>query len=68
MAEMDSAEAVQSEISTTDRIEVLKQKHASLETALEDENNRPMPDSSVVVNLKREKFAIKDELQRLDTA
>ena len=68
MAEMDSAEAVQSEISTTDRIEVLKQKHASLETALEDENNRPMPDSSVVVNLKREKLAIKDELQRLNTA
>tara|TARA_Y100001934_G_scaffold34335_1_gene38940 strand:- start:808 stop:1014 length:207 start_codon:yes stop_codon:yes gene_type:complete len=68
MAEMDSAEAVQSKISTTDRIEVLKQKHASLETALEDENNRPMPDSSVVVNLKREKLAIKDELQRLDTA
>jgi len=68
MAEMDSAEAVQSEISTTDRIEVLKQKHASLETALEDENNRPMPDSSVIVNLKREKLAIKDELQRLDTA
>ncbi len=68
MAEMDSAEAVQSKISTTDRIEVLKQKHASLETALEDENNRPMPNSSVVVNLKREKLAIKDELQRLDTA
>ena len=68
MAEMDSAEAVQSKISTTDRIEVLKQKHASLETALEDENNRPMPDYSIVVNLKREKLAIKDELQRLDTA
>ena len=59
MAEMDSAEAVQSEISTTDRIEVLKQKHASLETALEDENNRPMPDSSVVVNLKRENLRLR---------
>lgn len=68
MAEMDSAEEVQSEMSTTDRIEVLKQKHASLETALEDENKRPMPDSSVVASLKREKLAIKDELQRLDTA
>ena len=68
MAEMDSAEAVQSENSTTARIEVLKQKHASLETALEDENNRPMPDDSIAVNLKREKLAIKDELQRLDTA
>ncbi len=68
MAEMDSAEDVHTKVSTTDRIEVLKQKHASLEVALEDENNRPMPNSSVVAKLKREKLAIKDELQRLDSA
>lgn len=66
MAELDSAE--ETKMSTSDRIEVLKKKHASLEVALEDENNRPMPDSSVVANLKREKLAIKDELQRLDSA
>ena len=55
---MDSAEAVQIEMSIADRIGVLKQKHASLETALEDENNRPMPNSSIVASLKREKLAI----------
>lgn len=68
MAELDSAEEVQTEVAATDRMEVLKQKHASLETALEDENKRPMPDSSVVAHLKREKLAIKDELQRLVSA
>lgn len=68
MAEMDSAEAVQTETTTPDRIEVLKQKHASLETALDNENSRPMPDSSVVAHLKREKLAIKDEMQKLDSA
>jgi hypothetical protein len=55
-------------MSATDRIVVLKQKHASLETALEDENKRPMPDSSVVAHLKRENLAIKDELLRLHSA
>tara|TARA_Y100000588_G_scaffold389201_1_gene491363 strand:+ start:525 stop:731 length:207 start_codon:yes stop_codon:yes gene_type:complete len=68
MAELDSAEAVQIEMSIADRIGVLKQKHASLETALEDENNRPMPNSSIVASLKREKLAIKDKLQNLDSA
>jgi len=68
MAELDSAEEVQTEVVATDRMEVLKQKHASLETALEDENKRPKPDFSVVAHLKREKLAIKDELQRLDSA
>ena len=68
MAEMDRAEAVQSEMSTSDRIEVLKQKHASLETAQEAENNRPMPDFSAVANLKREKLGSKDELQWLDSS
>ncbi len=68
MAELDSAEEAHTKMSATDRIEVLKQKHASLETALEDENKRPMPDSSVVAHLKREKLAIKDELLRLHSA
>ena len=61
----DSTEQGETEIADTDRIEVLKQRHASLETALEEEVRRPLPDTSVVANLKREKLAIKDELQRL---
>ncbi len=68
MAVQDSAEEVQSELSSTNRIEVLRDKHATLENALAEEANRPMPDSSVVAHLKREKLAIKDELQRIDTA
>ena len=68
MAEMDSAEAVQIEMSVADRIGVLKLQPASLETALEDEINRPMPNSSIVASLKREKLAIKDKLQNLDSA
>jgi hypothetical protein len=67
MAITDSAEEVQTDLSSTDRIEVLKEKHATLENALIEESNRPMPDSSVVAHLKREKLAIKDEIQRLDT-
>ncbi len=67
MAVKDSAEEVQIDIPSTDRIEVLREKHASLETALDDEFNRPMPDSSVLAHLKREKLAIKDELERLNT-
>lgn len=63
----DSTDQVEAEASLTDRIEVLKQRHASLETALEEESRRPMPNSSVVANLKREKLVIKDELQRLES-
>lgn len=67
MSVEDITEEVQMDMSTTDRIEVLKEKHASLETALAEENNRPMPDSSVVSHIKREKLAIKDEIERLST-
>lgn len=49
------------------RILSLKQKHASLETALDHEAGRPMPDAAAIAHLKREKLAIKDELQRLTT-
>ncbi len=47
------------------RISSLKQKHASLESALDHEACRPQPDASAIAHLKREKLAIKDELQRL---
>lgn len=67
MAVKDSAEEVQVEAPSTHRIEVLKEKHATLETALDNESNRPMPDAAVVSHLKREKLAIKDELERLIT-
>ena len=49
----------------TDHIEALQKKHAELETELEDENSRPMPDMEATAGLKRQKLAIKDEIVRL---
>ena len=49
----------------TDHIEALQKKHAELETELEDENIRPMPDMGATADLKRQKLAIKDEIVRL---
>ena len=46
-------------------IEALKEKHAVLETKLEKENSRPMPDDVLVHTLKREKLHLKDEIERL---
>ena len=47
------------------RIEALKAKHADLETKLEVESSRPMPDDVIVHTLKREKLSVKDELHKL---
>jgi len=52
-------------MAVADHIEALKQKHAELETELEDENSRPMPDAGAIADLKRQKLAIKDEIARL---
>ncbi len=68
MEAVGTAEAVQSETTTAARIEVLNQKHEALESALEDEASRPMPDAGVVKNIKREKLTIKDALERLNPA
>lgn len=48
-----------------DRIESLRTKHVSLETALRRESGRTYPDSETVTRLKREKLRVKDEMTRL---
>ena len=55
-------------MSVTDHIHTLQKKHAELETELEDENSRPMPDAGATAGLKRQKLAIKDEIARLSEA
>jgi len=65
MTEVTGDEKVSNQLPPEDQITVLKQKHASLESALSAENNRPMPDASTLGHIKREKLAIKDELERL---
>jgi hypothetical protein len=65
MTQATGDEKVCNKLTAEDQITVLKQKHASLESALSDESNRPMPDASTLAHIKREKLAIKDELERL---
>ena len=42
--------------------EVLLKRHAELDRQLEDEQSRPMPDSAVIAELKRQKLALKDQI------
>lgn len=46
--------------------EVLLKRHAELDRQLEDEQARPMPDSAVIAELKRQKLALKDQIQNVE--
>ncbi len=46
-------------------IDMLEKKHIKLESDLEMEVHRPMPDFSAVQKLKKQKLMIKEELSRL---
>jgi len=47
------------------RLDALTNRHSELEDRLQDETARPMPDSSLIAALKRQKLAIKDEMARM---
>ncbi|HTZ36649.1 MAG TPA: YdcH family protein [Stellaceae bacterium] len=53
-------------MSQQDRIEALKEKHASLERAIDEESRRPLPDQAAIYDLKRQKLRIKDEIFQLE--
>lgn len=40
----------------------LRIKHADLETKLEREETRPMPDGELILNLKKQKLQLKDAM------
>ncbi len=46
-------------------VESLKTKHANLDDQILSENQRPIPDSLRVSELKKRKLRIKDEIARL---
>jgi hypothetical protein len=46
-------------------IEVLKDRHAGLETRIAEEDHRPRPDADALVRLKVEKLRLKEEMERL---
>jgi hypothetical protein len=52
-------------MSLDDHILALKEKHRSLEAAIEEENTRAYPDDIQIHALKKEKLRIKDELTNI---
>lgn len=52
-------------MSLEDRVNTLNEKKEDLEKLLEEEEKRPLPDNIAVHDLKRQKLAIKDEIERL---
>lgn len=49
-------------MSLQERIDALKEKHHTLEIAIEEENRRPKPDDVEIARLKKQKLMIKDEI------
>jgi len=47
------------------RLDALQQRHASLETRISDEDQRPQPDSDALSRLKIEKLHVKEEMERI---
>ncbi len=47
---------------TNESTDSLRDKHASLERAINEESQRPYPDDIRLSELKREKLRIKDEM------
>ncbi|MBV8615001.1 MAG: DUF465 domain-containing protein [Acetobacteraceae bacterium] len=47
------------------RLDALKERHASLESRILDEDQRPRPDSEALTRLKIEKLRVKEEIERL---
>jgi hypothetical protein len=45
-------------------LSALKSKHAKIEMLLEQEENRPLPDSDAVYRLKKQKLQLKDAISQ----
>jgi hypothetical protein len=54
-------------MSLNTRLDALKERHASLETRIFDEDHRPQPDTEALMRLKVEKLRLKEEMERLRT-
>jgi hypothetical protein len=48
-------------------LEALKAKHAALEAAIDEENERPLPDDIKVKDLKRQKLKVKEDMEKLSS-
>jgi hypothetical protein len=52
-------------MSLQSHIEVLKERHASLDSRILEEDRRPKPDDGTLARLKLEKLRLKEEMERL---
>ena len=48
-----------------EHVESLRAKHVRLERLIDEEMHRPLPDQSLVTQMKREKLRLKEELEKL---
>lgn len=55
-------------MSLNTRMEALKERHASLESRIFDEDHRPRPNAETLTRLKVEKLRLKEEMERLRSA
>ena len=54
-------------MSLNTRLDALKERHASLENKIFDEDHRPQPDAKALTRLKVEKLHLKEEMERIRT-
>jgi hypothetical protein len=52
-------------MSYSTRLDALKQRHASLDSRIQDEDHRPRPDSDTLMRLKLEKLHLKEEMEKV---
>lgn len=52
-------------MSVGDHVRALEEKHAEFEKMIEEEESRPLPDNVTLHDFKRQKLAIKDEIEKL---
>jgi hypothetical protein len=53
-------------MSLNERIETLRTQHRTLEEQIDLEVSRPLPNTDIVQDLKRQKLRIKDEIALLE--
>jgi hypothetical protein len=54
-------------MSLNTHLDALKERHASLESRISEEDHRPQPDAEALIRLKVEKLRLKEEMERLRT-
>ena len=52
-------------MSSEEHLQILKDKHAGLEELIRQEEMRPLPDTGLITQLKRQKLRLKDEMMEL---